>query len=201
MINFIQNGEKFTYVAGGTVTSGSYVIVGALSGVAENSGGSGDTITVLREGVFELPKATGTAWAQGDALFWNAGTSKFTKTPTDTSVRAVAFAAALSADATGYVQLNEPAGGMKYVSGLATTVAAIDTIVTGLSTVVGVVAQLNDAPTDALSAVNADIGDQAGSPAAGSFLLKTWKNTGGTDPTPLAATAFGAKVAWIAFGY
>jgi hypothetical protein len=35
----------------------------------------------------------------------------------------------------------------------------------------------------------------------GTFTLKTWKNTGGTDPTPIAATTFGKVVSWIAFGY
>jgi hypothetical protein len=49
--------------------------------------------------------------------------------------------------------------------------------------------------------VSASIGDQAGTPAAGSFLLKTWKNTGGTDPTPAAASTFSKKVNWIAYGY
>jgi hypothetical protein len=48
--------------------------------------------------------------------------------------------------------------------------------------------------------VSASIGDQAGSPASGSFLLKTWKNTGGTDPTPAVATTFSKKVNWIAIG-
>lgn len=200
MKNYLQEGEKFTYVAAGTINPGDFVIVGDLYGVAENGGVSGDTITVKREGVFELAKVTGTAWAQGDQLFWDAGASKFTKDPTKTSLRAVAFAAALSADAVGQVLLNET-GGMKQVCGQATTVAASDTIVTGLNKVVGVVATFDDNIGDNPEWVTASIGDQAGAPAAGSFLLKTWQNTTGTDPTPVAATTFGKKVNWIAFGY
>ena len=46
----------------------------------------------------------------------------------------------------------------------------------------------------------AQIGDQAGAPAAGSIIIKTWQNTGGADPTPAAATTFGKKVNWIAIG-
>jgi len=84
--------------------------------------------------------------------------------------------------------------------GQSTTVTASDTIVTGLRTVESVVCSFDDNPGDDPMLVSASIGDQAGTPAAGSFLLKTWKNTGGTDPTPLAATTFSKKVNWIAIG-
>ncbi|RVC45103.1 MAG: hypothetical protein E5V60_15180 [Mesorhizobium sp.] len=84
--------------------------------------------------------------------------------------------------------------------GQATTVAAVDTIATGLPLLTSVVATLDSDPTDDPFMVTASIGDQAGSPPAGSFYLKTWKNTGGTDPTPLAATTFGKKVNWDALG-
>jgi hypothetical protein len=65
---------------------------------------------------------------------------------------------------------------------------------------VSVVACLDDSPGDDPMLVSATIGDQAGTPAAGSVIIKTWKNTGGTDPTPLAATTFTKKVNWIAIG-
>ena len=91
-------------------------------------------------------------------------------------------------------------GGQRVATGQATTVGASDTIVTGLATVVAVVACLDADPTDDPEWVSASIGDQAGTPAAGSFFLKTWKNTGGTDPTPAAATTFTKKVNWIAIG-
>lgn len=86
------------------------------------------------------------------------------------------------------------------VSGQAATVAAVDTIVTGLSKVRAVIATLNDAPVAGCQFVTADVGDQAGAPAAGSFLLKTWKSTAGGDTTQVAATTFGKKVNWVAFG-
>lgn len=82
-----------------------------------------------------------------------------------------------------------------------TTVAASDTVVTGLTQVFGVVAALDSNPVDDPFLVSTSIGDQAGTPAAGSFLLNTWKNTGGTDPTPAAATTFSKKVNWLAWGY
>ncbi len=46
---------------------------------------------------------------------------------------------------------------------------------------------------------SASIGDQAGAPAAGSILLKTWKPTATGDATPIAATTFGKKVNWWAY--
>jgi hypothetical protein len=100
--------------------------------------------------------------------------------------------------------LNSPvagvAAGYKVARGQLTTVTAADTVVTGLATVVAVVACLDDNPGDNPMLVSATIGDQAGTPAAGSVIIKSWQNTTGTDPTPLAATTFGKKVNWIAVG-
>jgi hypothetical protein len=91
--------------------------------------------------------------------------------------------------------------GVKVVAGQQVTVTASDTIVTGLRKVLAVIVSLDDSQALALSDATATIGDQAGTPAAGAILLKTWKATSAADGTPLAATAFGAKVNWIAFGY
>ena len=92
------------------------------------------------------------------------------------------------------------AAGYKIARGQLTTVTASDTVVTGLATVVSVVASLDSDPVDDPFMCTASIGDQAGTPAAGSVLIKTWKNTGGTDPTPTAAGTFSKKVNWIAVG-
>lgn len=91
------------------------------------------------------------------------------------------------------------AAGYKLARGQATTVAASDTIVSGLTTIVAVVAVLDDDPVDGCQFVSASIGNQAGSPAAGSFYLKTWKATDG-DATLVAATTFTKKVNWVAIG-
>lgn len=90
--------------------------------------------------------------------------------------------------------------GTKIIGGQHTTAAAADTVVTGLATVTWVVASLDSDPGDDPEWVSATIGDQAGSPAAGSIIIKTWKNTSGTDPTPTAATTFSKKVNWVAGG-
>lgn len=90
---------------------------------------------------------------------------------------------------------------VKVVSGQSTTVAASDTIVTGLKKVLYAVASLEDSPVIGADRAQAVVGDQAGTPAAGSFLLKTFKPTAAGDATPIAATTFGKKVNWVAVGY
>jgi bifunctional ADP-heptose synthase (sugar kinase/adenylyltransferase) len=82
-----------------------------------------------------------------------------------------------------------------------TTVTASDTVVTGLKKVLYAVASLEDAPILAADAALAVVGDQAGTPASGSILVKTYKRTASGDATPIAATTFGKKVNVIAFGY
>lgn len=96
--------------------------------------------------------------------------------------------------------INAVAAGYKIARGQATTASASDTVVTGLTTVVAAIASLDSDPVDDPFMASCSIGDQAGTPAAGSILVKTWKNTGGTDPTPAAATTFSKKVNWFAIG-
>jgi|DewCreStandDraft_4_1066084.scaffolds.fasta_scaffold78472_3 hypothetical protein len=92
------------------------------------------------------------------------------------------------------------AGGYKIARGVHTTVAASDTVVTGLATVVAIVATLESDPTVDPLMVSASIGNQTGAPAAGSVYIKTWSPTAVDDVTPIAATTFGKKVNWVAIG-
>ena len=84
-------------------------------------------------------------------------------------------------------------------TGQATTVAASDTIVTGLrGPLTCVQLTFNGAPDETNKFLQADIGDQAGTPAKGSFLLKSYKDTD-ADAAIIAATGFGRVVNWVAF--
>lgn len=90
--------------------------------------------------------------------------------------------------------------GYKVARGVAAITNAgsgVATVVTGLTTVVAVVAQLATDLTTTCEAVTATIGDQAGSPAAGSIILKGWKTLGGT---PVAMTTTTVDCNWVAFG-
>jgi hypothetical protein len=83
-------------------------------------------------------------------------------------------------------------------AGQATTATASDTVVTGLGPLVAVT--LAPESIDEVNKFfNADLGDQAGSPAAGSFLLVSKKDTD-ADAAPIDATTFGIVVNWIAVG-
>lgn len=108
------------------------------------------------------------------------------------------FLAVTAAPASGDVTVSTLNLAGSVARGQATTVDENDTIVTGLGALACVVVQLDDDPVDGCMHATASIGNQSGAPAAGSFLLKTWKSTDG-DATLVAATTFGKKVNWIAF--
>jgi len=200
MKNFVQTGDVLTAVAPEAVDSGEFIVVGAVYGVAGYAAAIGENVELHRRGVFkDLPKTAGTAWAFGDELFWDAAAKTFTKDTTKLSIRAVAAAAALAGDAVGTVLLDAP-GGLKMAAGVHETIDADDTIVTGLSAVVAVVATLESDPVAGAQSATATIGDQAGAPAAGSIQIKTWKATAAGDTALIAATTFGKKVNWIAVG-
>jgi hypothetical protein len=114
---------------------------------------------------------------------WYIGGTQVTKTAAEINALAVGVAA-----------------GYKIARGQHTTVDENDTVVTGLATVVAVVASLDDDPVAGCQLVTASIGNQSGAPAAGSILLKTWKATAAGDTALIAATTFGKKVNWIAIG-
>ena len=71
MTNYIQEGKIIAIVALAAVTSGQYVTVGAIRGVAAYDAAQGAPVEVETEGVFTLPKVTADAVAAGDLLYWN----------------------------------------------------------------------------------------------------------------------------------
>ena len=92
------------------------------------------------------------------------------------------------------------AAGYRIARGQMTTATASDTVVTGLTTVVSAVANLESAPVLTCDRANGNIGNQSGAPAAGSILITTWMPTSNSNPTPIAATTFSKLVNWIAVG-
>lgn len=106
MKNYVQLGENLTVPAPADVTSGAGVLVGALFGVATGAALSGADVTIVRRGVFELPKTTGAAWTLGAKIYWNDTAKECTVTATGNTL--IGFAARAEADvsATGYVLLD-----------------------------------------------------------------------------------------------
>lgn len=203
--------RNIDYTPGSAVSAGDVVVVNSVLhfaqlDIAANALGA----LAAADGVWKGNKVTG-AISAGDRIYWDASgspvtgtvsTGAFTKTPT-ASTRFAGYAVVAAASGDSYVYFWKSSSDTDYRirAGQATSASATDTIVTGLNVVVGAVATYDGDASDANFTVTATTGDQAGTPAAGSFILKTWKNTSGTDPTPVATTSFSVKVNWIAFGY
>lgn len=106
MKNFVQKGEIVTLTAPSALSSGDPVLVGSLFGIAATDATNGAEVEALTVGVFELPKATGEAWATGDKVYWDGTAKACTTTATDNSLIGVAMTTAGSASAVGVVRLN-----------------------------------------------------------------------------------------------
>jgi hypothetical protein len=93
------------------------------------------------------------------------------------------------------------ANGYKIARGRHTQVAAQDTVVSGLATVVAVIVT-PESYTVNQQWFSGAVGDQAGAPAAGSFYINSWKATATGNTTPIAATSFVDNIAvdWVAIG-
>jgi predicted RecA/RadA family phage recombinase len=109
---FVQRGDVVTYSnAGSAITAGSVVTLKHCVGVAlTDIAATTGTGSVALEGVFTVPKTTGTAWLNGEKLLWDVSASKFdgsgaTPATGDILGAAIAFGAAASGDATATVKL------------------------------------------------------------------------------------------------
>lgn len=101
--NYVQPGKVLPLTAPAAVTSGLTYKVGSLIVVAMCSADSGAEFQGATEGVFTLVKATGSAWTEGELLYWDASASKWTDVAEDNTLAGYAAAAAGSSDATGKV--------------------------------------------------------------------------------------------------
>jgi predicted RecA/RadA family phage recombinase len=107
MKTFVQTGSILTLTAPtGGVTGGLPAKVGSIVAVPVNSALEGEPFEGQVDGVHNLVKATGSAWAEGDAIYWDNTAKACTKTATSNTKIGVAVAAADSADVEGLVRLN-----------------------------------------------------------------------------------------------
>lgn len=109
--NYVQPGRVLDYLNSGSaaIASGQVVVIGAVIGVALAAIAVGEKGSVQVEGVFALPKKTGTAVAQGAAVVFKAASKDFTVgTPASGDVSgaaAFAFEAAAAGDTSLLVKL------------------------------------------------------------------------------------------------
>lgn len=111
MKNFVQSGGVLSVAAAAAaVASGQVVVVGSLIGVAAGPAAIGQPFEANLEGVYEVPKAAGSAWEQGQTLMWDASAGAFAPVAMLTVSGDVngagtsAWAAAASADTKGLVR-------------------------------------------------------------------------------------------------
>jgi predicted RecA/RadA family phage recombinase len=97
MKNYVQPGNiiDLTAPAGG-IASGQAALFGALFGVATTAAEAGARVAVSVEGVFNLPKATGVSFTEGQKAYWNDTDKNVTPTASGNTLigHAVASAAA-----------------------------------------------------------------------------------------------------------
>lgn len=106
MKNEIAAGRRLTVTAAAAITGGQFVVKGSAFGVASSTVAIGEQTELQLGGVFNLPKETGTAWTQGDVIYWDATNSRMTKTSSGNTKVGVAYDDAASAATTGNVRLN-----------------------------------------------------------------------------------------------
>lgn len=104
MKNFIQPGANITVVAPGLVASGDGVLIGSLFGVATGDAESGAEVTLVRHGVFSLPKLSAQAWTVGEKIYWDG--SECTTVVSTNKLIGVAVEIAADPSATGKVVLD-----------------------------------------------------------------------------------------------
>lgn len=102
--NHICRGDVMQVVLAAAITSGAGIKVGTVIGVALNTGGIGDQVEVMINGVFAITKATG-AISQGALVYWDDTAKNITTTSSGNTLAGFAYDAALSGDATVNVKL------------------------------------------------------------------------------------------------
>ena len=114
MKTFYAEGNTLDIVAGSAISSGDVVVTGDIIGIAKADIASGDTGSILVEGVVKVTKISGEAWVVGDKIGYDASASGFDKTFTsaagDVTDCGVCAVAAASGDTVGYLKLTPGAG-------------------------------------------------------------------------------------------
>jgi predicted RecA/RadA family phage recombinase len=106
MKNYIQRGENLTLTAPADVNSGEGVLVGAMFGVAAGTVKSGDDVTLVRKGVFQLKKLAAQPWPVGAKVYWSKTDKECTTVASGNTLIGYAVSAAADPSATGVVVLS-----------------------------------------------------------------------------------------------
>ena len=110
----IGNVLDWTNGTGSKVDSDDVVVIGNTVGIVMADIESSADGVVAVEGVYELPKATGTAWSLGESVDWDVSAGNFGKgiagATGDVKKAGICAKAALAGDTTAWVKLTPGAG-------------------------------------------------------------------------------------------
>jgi len=106
---FIHDGKSIDYTPGADVAAGDVVVQNDLLGVAKLDIAANTLGALAVTGVFDVPKATGagTAIGAGAKVYWNATAKQATTTATGNKYLGKTVNAAVDADATVRVRLEQ----------------------------------------------------------------------------------------------
>lgn len=112
MKNYVAHGRTLRLTAPYVLLSGAGALVGTIFGVATTDIANGARGDFDVEGVFDLAKATGAAWTEGQAIYWDNAAKNCTPTSAGNTKIGVCVAnddtgtLPVSADTVGRVRLN-----------------------------------------------------------------------------------------------
>ena len=106
---FIHDGKSIDYTPGADVAAGDVVVQNDLLGVAKLDIAANTLGALAVTGVFDVPKATGagTAIGAGAKVYWNATAKQATTTATGNKYLGKTIKAAVDADATVRIRLEQ----------------------------------------------------------------------------------------------
>ena len=115
--NYYQDGKALDYTntTGAAIKSGDVIAMGNIIGIATTDLAMHAVGAVAVTGVWQVAKATGTAWVQGAKVMWDKSAAKFDHSLAapaagDISNCCIAAYAAAAGDTFGYVALNVGVG-------------------------------------------------------------------------------------------
>jgi predicted RecA/RadA family phage recombinase len=103
--NYIQDGDVLEFAAPYAVAAGAGALIGTIFGVAQVTLANGERGSFQLEGVHELVKLGGEAWAEGAKVYWDNTNKRCTTTSAGNTSIGVASEAAISAATLGRVRL------------------------------------------------------------------------------------------------
>jgi len=103
MKNYVQSAALLTMAVHYDVASGGGVLVGSIFGVAQGKALTGETVVLVREGVFDLAKTSAQAWTVGAKIYWDDTNKVATTTASGNTLIGAALEVAENPSAVGRV--------------------------------------------------------------------------------------------------